>query len=133
MRHLRAGIGAAAVVAASVLLTASPAQASGHNCSDYATQPEAQAAFDKKPGDPDGLDRDDDGKACEGLPGGEEAGSGEVPQGEDGRTEAPRGGVTAGFGGTAGDETPILPIGLVAAGGVLAAGGSVVLRRRLAQ
>lgn len=38
------------------------------NCSDFDTQPEAQAHLDADPDDPDGLDRDGDGIACENLP-----------------------------------------------------------------
>jgi hypothetical protein len=45
-----------------------PASADGHNCSDYGTQLEAQAALDADPTDPNNLDTDNDGIACEGLP-----------------------------------------------------------------
>lgn len=38
------------------------------NCSDFDTQAEAQAHLDADPSDPDGLDRDGDGIACENLP-----------------------------------------------------------------
>ncbi len=40
------------------------------DCGDFATQPEAQAHMNAHPGDPDGLDGDNDGIACESLPGG---------------------------------------------------------------
>ena len=43
-----------------------------HNCSDFATQPEAQAFFESEGGpasDPHRLDRDGDGVACQSLPG----------------------------------------------------------------
>ena len=60
-----------------VLLVASPAFAQsgadgGFNCIDFATQEEAQAFFDADPSDPEGLDADGDGEACEdsGLPSG---------------------------------------------------------------
>ena len=43
------------------------------DCADFATQAEAQAEFDADPTDPNGLDADDDGKACEELAGGSEA------------------------------------------------------------
>ena len=43
---------------------------SGLNCSDFATQEEAQAHLEADPNDPDGLDRDKDGIACENLPSG---------------------------------------------------------------
>ena len=35
------------------------------DCEDFATQEEAQAVYDRNPSDPNGLDRDDDGEACE--------------------------------------------------------------------
>lgn len=35
------------------------------DCADFSTQEEAQAEFDADPSDPNGLDRDDDGYACE--------------------------------------------------------------------
>ena len=63
--------------AAGVLITAAlslgvtgTASAADLNCSDFATQAEAQAAFNATPGDPNGLDRDGDQIACETLPGG---------------------------------------------------------------
>ncbi|PSO45115.1 nuclease [Candidatus Saccharibacteria bacterium SW_7_54_9] len=41
------------------------------DCSDFGTQPAAQRFFDKhQPGDPHGLDGNNDGEACESLPGG---------------------------------------------------------------
>lgn len=40
------------------------------NCSDFRTQPEAQRFFEAAgPDDPHRLDGDDDGVACESLPG----------------------------------------------------------------
>ena len=39
------------------------------DCSDFSTHAEAQAFFESQGhGDPHGLDRDDDGLACESLP-----------------------------------------------------------------
>lgn len=35
------------------------------DCEDFATQEEAQAVYDRDPHDPNGLDADDDGEACE--------------------------------------------------------------------
>ncbi|WP_185114002.1 hypothetical protein [Fulvivirga imtechensis] len=40
------------------------------NCADYATQQEAQAAYDADPKCRGDLDSDNDGKACEHLPSG---------------------------------------------------------------
>ncbi|MFB9377903.1 hypothetical protein ACFFKU_10415 [Kineococcus gynurae] len=48
-----------------------PAQADhvgDRDCSDFAYQEDAQAWLVAHPGDPDGLDRDRDGRACETLP-----------------------------------------------------------------
>ncbi|MGH3930705.1 MAG: excalibur calcium-binding domain-containing protein, partial [Pseudonocardiaceae bacterium] len=38
------------------------------NCGDFATQEQAQAVLDSDPSDPNGLDGDNDGIACESLP-----------------------------------------------------------------
>jgi hypothetical protein len=38
------------------------------NCSDFPTQARAQAVLDEFPEDPHGLDRNNDGVACESLP-----------------------------------------------------------------
>ena len=55
---------------ASMLLVALPSSASaaGKNCSDFPTQASAQAWLTAYAGDPDGLDGNDDGVACETLP-----------------------------------------------------------------
>ena len=48
-----------------------PSGGGDKNCSDFSTQPEAQAYFKSRGGpaqDPDGLDGDRDGIACENLP-----------------------------------------------------------------
>ena len=58
------------MVAALVFAPAALAQ-QDLNCSDFATQPEAQAELDANPSDPNGLDgNDNDGIACESLPSG---------------------------------------------------------------
>lgn len=64
-----------ALVMLSVLLLLSgmtiPAKAQGLNCGDFGSQQEAQAVLDADPSDPNGLDGDYDGVACESLaPGG---------------------------------------------------------------
>ncbi len=58
---------------ASASASASPAAVEGvpQNCDDFASQAEAQDFYDDDPSDPQGLDADDDGIACE-----EGAGSG---------------------------------------------------------
>ena len=133
MRKTTKGVLAAAIVATSLTL-AGPAEASGHNCSDYATQAEAQAALNADPSDPEGLDRDNDGIACETLP----AGGGSTDDGstdddstdDDAAGGTPNGGVDAGFGGTA-DSDVNGAAGLAAMGTLVALGGAVLLRRRL--
>ncbi len=39
-----------------------------YNCSDFGSQAEAQAVLSADPSDPNGLDGDNDGVACESLP-----------------------------------------------------------------
>jgi LPXTG-motif cell wall-anchored protein len=53
------------------LVVAAPAalaQANDQNCSDFPSQAAAQAHLRADPSDPDGLDGDSDGIACEGNP-----------------------------------------------------------------
>ena len=62
---------AGVLFAAALPLTFSgTAHAADLNCSDFATQQQAQAEYDRDPSDPNGLDRDDDGIACETRPSG---------------------------------------------------------------
>jgi len=50
-------------------LTSGPGEAKDKDCSDFETQPEAQAFFERhQPGDPHNLDGNGDGEACESLP-----------------------------------------------------------------
>ena len=46
------------------------ASAQDLDCGNFATQEEAQAVLDADPSDPNGLDADNDGVACEDLPSG---------------------------------------------------------------
>ena len=61
---------AAGVLVAAALSLGLPgtAGAADLNCSDFATQAEAQAVLVADPEDPNDLDSDDDGSACEGRP-----------------------------------------------------------------
>lgn len=69
-------LAALCMVAALVFAPAALAQ-QDLNCSDFATQPEAQAELDADPSDPNGLDgNDNDGIACESLPSGGGTGGG---------------------------------------------------------
>jgi hypothetical protein len=45
-----------------------PARAQSLNCSDFTYQEDAQANLNAFPSDPNGLDDDNDGMACENLP-----------------------------------------------------------------
>jgi hypothetical protein len=57
----------------------------GLNCKDFDSQAEAQAELRANPSDPNNLDADNDGVACESLPpGGEEPPPVEPPAGENG-------------------------------------------------
>jgi hypothetical protein len=63
---MRTSLLAAATV---LLLATTPALAEDKDCVDFATHAQAQAYFEAHPGDPDYLDGDGDGIACELLPG----------------------------------------------------------------
>ena len=51
-----------------LLVLSGTAHAVDQNCSDFAYQEDAQAALDANPDDPDNLDSNDDGVACETRP-----------------------------------------------------------------
>jgi len=52
-----------------ILSPAAPAQEGGDlDCADFEFQEDAQAVLDQDPSDPNGLDGDGDGVACEELP-----------------------------------------------------------------
>lgn len=112
-------------------------QSSGdqYNCSDFATQEEAQAEYEKDTSDPSNLDGDNDGIACEMLPSSSGTGDGQQPA-DDGQgdqttdtggqvEEVPQGGVETG-GGTGNDGVYLLGGGLILA----AAGGTALVARR---
>ena len=48
------------------------------DCSDFSTQEEVLAALEQDLSDPNGLDRDNDGKACESLPSGADSTKGDL-------------------------------------------------------
>lgn len=126
-----AAIGFAAVVIG-LLAIANPTQAREDlDCSDFATQEEAQAVLEEDPSDPHRLDRDGDGIACESLP----SGSGDNDQGSPGDGNRPAEDDTDN-----GEET--LPetsgstaiVAIAAAGALLSVGGGLWLlgrRRRI--
>jgi Excalibur calcium-binding domain len=124
--------------AAGVLLTAAlslgfsgTANAADRDCPDFASQAEAQAAFDAVPGDPERLDANNNGVACEEY--GYAAGSPTSTKAPAATTSGqvstrPAGAVAAGDGSSAADGS-VLPYvlgGLAFAG----AGGAAVAARR---
>lgn len=81
------------------------------NCEDFASQAEAQAEFDSDESDPNQLDRDDDGEACENVDDGDSGDSGNDSDDSDDSDEMvmPTGAVATGGGGTAPTAaTPVL-------------------------
>ncbi len=64
MKTLRSLLMALALLA----LMAFPALADDHNCDDYESQAAAQEELRNDPSDPNGLDGDEDGIACENNP-----------------------------------------------------------------
>jgi hypothetical protein len=101
------------------------------DCSDFSSQEDAQSFYFRQEGDPDNLDRDSDGEACEDFDYGDEF---EDVDFVDASSDAyPREGIASGGGSTASTGPSPLPL-LVSAGafGLLAAGsGAFALRRRL--
>ena len=94
------------------------------NCGDL-SKSDAQAELDADPSDPNGLDADNDGEACDD--------SSSDASSDASTDEYPRGGVQSGGGSTATGGTSPLP--LVLSGGaftlLMATGGGIALRRRL--
>lgn len=74
MKRIALLLAAVAVLTVCAIPGPPAAQARDYNCSDFATQEEAQEHL--LPGDPDGLDADNDGVACEDLPSGGGGGGG---------------------------------------------------------
>jgi hypothetical protein len=103
---------------------AGTALAADRDCPDFASQADAQAAFDAVPGDPERLDGDNDGQACEdhAYAG---SGSGQV-------ATSPRGGVAAGDGSSSTDDAGALPF-LLGGLALVAAGGAAYGARRAAR
>jgi hypothetical protein len=119
--------------ALALLATVGPAAAVAHaqsdrDCSDFVFQEEAQAVFDSDPSDPNRLDADNDGIACEDLPHRATATATAAA------TAVPRRGVNAGLGGSTGpaDFEVVGGVGLAVLGVGLATGHLVLRRRRRA-
>jgi hypothetical protein len=99
-----------------------------YNCDDFDSQAEAQGIYDQDPSDPNQLDRDEDGEACENYDGydSDDDDSDSDDDGSDGDdTVMPTGAVAAGGGGTADPTTmPLaaLALLLLATAGLAVAG-----------
>ncbi|MHC3469914.1 excalibur calcium-binding domain-containing protein [Streptomyces sp. 7R007] len=126
------GIRALATAALTVLVATGPAAVAAHaqtdvDCSDFTFQEDAQAVYNRDPSDPNRLDEDNDGVACEWLPHRVSATSTAAA------TTVPQQGVNAGVGGSYGpsDLDVVAGVGLTVVGVGLAT-GHVLLRRRRA-
>ncbi len=127
----------AVLTAASITCLAAPAEAAHEDdfpgfafrCSDFRSQAAAQLYLDGRSGDPDGLDRDNDGRACENYDYGPPRSMGHGHRQNDSR-DTPRGGVQAGAGGMADPFAPALPAAGVVLGTALLGAGVVAARRR---
>ena len=133
MRRSTTAAAGVLVTAALSLTFSGTAQAADLNCSDFATQQLAQAEYDRDPSDPNGLDRDDDGIACETRPsGGSVVAEDDTTMGSNAQVpNRPAGSVAAGDGSSAPDASS-MPYVL---GGVAltAAGGAAFAARRSAR
>ncbi|WP_308818894.1 hypothetical protein [Pseudonocardia alni] len=121
--RLRSLSAAVLLATAAALPLAGTALAQDRDCKDFASQADAQAAL--TPGDPENLDANDNGVACEDHDYGNAASPATVEAASDDSTQVtatPVGGVEAG-GGPA-DVLP-LALGAVVAGGI----GAVAVRR----
>jgi hypothetical protein len=122
-------LGTAAMLPLAGVASATPGD---RDCSDFSTQAEAQEALDSTSGDPERLDEDDDGIACENLSAGSSDGgsasddssedddSGDGDDNNDQVTDVPRGGVETGDGTATGDaaDPAVIALSAMAALGV---------------
>ncbi|SDP10122.1 Excalibur calcium-binding domain-containing protein [Klenkia soli] len=124
--RLRTTAAATALATAGLTLALTgTASAADLNCSDFATRDQAQAVLDADRSDPNGLDRDGDGVACESLPtGGAEDGTALTAQVAD----RPQGAVAAGDGSST-QGPGVLPYAVGGLALVGAAGAAVAARR----
>ena len=123
--RLRTSVAVAVVFAAVSVPMTGTALAVDVDCADFPTQAQAQAVLVADPSDPNGLDGNDNGTACEdhsfaGVPG---AASTTAPQ----VSTLPAGGVAAGDGST--DDGDPLPYALGGLALAAAAGCAVAARR----
>jgi hypothetical protein len=122
-RSTAAGVLVTAVLTLGTTGTANAA--TDRDCPDFATQAEAQAAYDAVPGDPERLDADDDGIACEDQ---QYAPASATSTGSSQVSTRPAGAVAAGD-GSASQDGSVLPFVLGGAA-LAAAGGAAMAARR---
>ena len=123
MRRTAAAAGLLVAAGLSLTVTGTAHAAPDRDCPDFATQAEAQAAFDSAPGDAERLDADGDGQACEDF--GYGAAPAQVPQ----VPKQPSGGVRAGDGSATQDGSTAVTV-LVGGTAFAAAGGAALMARR---
>jgi hypothetical protein len=121
MRHLLT----LAAALAMLLILAAPALAQDDlNCDDFGSQAEAQAHYDSDRSDPDRLDADSDGEACEEH---DYAAGSDAESTADDITTPER--AELGGGGAADAIDPVLA-SVAASGALLSFGGAVYVARR---
>ena len=127
-RSTTAGVLVTAVLTLGTTGTAN--SATDRDCPDFASQAEAQAAFDAVPGDPERLDGDDDGQACEeyAYAAASTSSSSTAGTGSSQVTTRPAGAVAAGD-GSASETSSVLPF-VLGGTALAAAGGAAVAARR---
>lgn len=127
--HIRTSAAALVLFAGLTIPMTGTALAADLDCKDFSSQAAAQANLNANPSDPNGLDANHNGVACEDFTyGSASTGSTQVPT-------VPQGGVPAGDGSTAaGRTTPDSPAPYLLGGlALVAAGGAAVAAARSAR
>ena len=135
--HFRTAIISGVFACAAILPLTGTAVAQDRDSPSFATQSEAQAFFESRGGnDPDRLDRDNDGIACENGAGGDSSGAVTPPaavepgvEGGQDQGAMPSGGVETGHGGMADSAGDAAWQWWFTGSALLTASGVVVLRR----
>ena len=129
MKHRRRLFVLPTLALGATCLLASPAHADqGLNCPDFDSQAEAQEFYDDDPSDPEGLDSDNDGTACETT---SYSSSGSASGDGSSDDSTPTGGVAAGAGGLSrAASVPVLPATGAALGTLLIGAGVLATARR---
>jgi hypothetical protein len=130
MRRRTTAAAGVLVAAALSLGFSGTAGAADLDCSDFATQGEAQATLIAAPSDPNGLDSDKDGTACETLPGTAATAEDSTVLGSATQVATrPAGAVAAGAGSAAAGVSSALPYALGGLAFAGAAGAAVAAHR----